>query len=175
MAEEQGKAMAGPNRVRHCRRADETRAFAVHGAAMPAGRRHGERSAPSIRPGGGTISFPADRCAVRPAQPSPGLQIEHIIFVLEGAFLFIVFIVDGVEHYVDAMDQISVPVGVRFEYLNASLGQSMFLSMVGVERPRSRPHVVAPGQKGCGTQLIRLTPRERDRSLMLDVVFTLRK
>jgi quercetin dioxygenase-like cupin family protein len=48
--------------------------------------------------------------------------------VLEGAFLFIV---DGVEYHVEELDQIFVPVGVRWEYLNASLGQSMFLSMVG--------------------------------------------
>jgi quercetin dioxygenase-like cupin family protein len=60
--------------------------------------------------------------------PARDSEIEHIILVLEGAFLFIV---DGVEYHVDELDQIFVPVGVRWEYLNASLGQSMFLSMVG--------------------------------------------
>ena len=60
--------------------------------------------------------------------PARDSEIEHIILVLKGAFLFIV---DGVEYHVDELDQIFVPVGVRWEYLNASLGQSMFLSMVG--------------------------------------------
>jgi quercetin dioxygenase-like cupin family protein len=60
--------------------------------------------------------------------PARDSEIEHIILVLEGAFLFIV---EGVEYHVEELDQIFVPVGVRWEYLNASLGQSMFLSMVG--------------------------------------------
>jgi len=60
--------------------------------------------------------------------PPRDSDIEHIILVLEGAFLFIV---DSVEYHVEELDQIFVPVGVHWEYLNASLGQSMFLSMVG--------------------------------------------
>lgn len=60
--------------------------------------------------------------------PARQSQIEHIILVLEGAFLFIV---DGTEYHVEELDQIFVPVGVRWEYQNASLGQSTFLSIVG--------------------------------------------
>jgi len=84
----------------------------------------------TVYPGLEAGTFRSTLVVVPPGQRSPprDSEIEHIILVLEGAFLFIV---DGVEFHVDAMDQIFVPVGVHWEYLNASLGQSMFLSMVG--------------------------------------------
>ncbi len=55
-------------------------------------------------------------------------EIEHIVIVLEGAFLFRV---DGTEYHVDELDQLFVPVGVVWEYQNAVLTQSMFLAIVG--------------------------------------------
>ncbi len=84
----------------------------------------------TVYPGLEAGTFRSTLVVVPSGQRSPprDSEIEHIILVLEGAFLFIV---DGVEYHLDAMDQIFVPVGVHFEYLNASLEQSMFLSMVG--------------------------------------------
>ena len=51
---------------------------------------------------------------------------EHIIFVLEGAFIFTV---DGVGYRVAHLGQILIPVGVSWGYQNAELGQSSFLSI----------------------------------------------
>ena len=84
----------------------------------------------TVYPGLEAGTFRSTLVVVPSGQRSPARdsEIEHIILVLEGAFLFIV---DGVEYHVEELDQIFVPVGVRWEYLNASLGQSMFLSMVG--------------------------------------------
>jgi quercetin dioxygenase-like cupin family protein len=84
----------------------------------------------TVYPGLEARTFRSTLIVVPSGQRSPARdsEIEHIILVLEGAFLFIV---DGVDYQVEELDQIFVPVGVRWEYLNASLGQSMFLSMVG--------------------------------------------
>jgi quercetin dioxygenase-like cupin family protein len=51
---------------------------------------------------------------------------EHIIVVLEGAFLFTV---DGVGYRVEQLGQILIPIGVTWEYENAELRQSSFLSI----------------------------------------------
>lgn len=84
----------------------------------------------TVYPGLEAGTFRSTLVVVPSGQRSPPRDsaIEHIILVLEGAFLFVV---DGVNYHVEEMDQIFVPVGVHWEYLNASLGQSMFLSMVG--------------------------------------------
>ena len=55
-------------------------------------------------------------------------DIEHVIVVLEGAFLFQV---DGVKYRVEELDQLFMPVGVQWEYQNAALAQSTFLAIVG--------------------------------------------
>jgi quercetin dioxygenase-like cupin family protein len=55
-------------------------------------------------------------------------EIEHIIYVVEGSFEFDV---EGVVYEVGTMDQIFVPVGVRWEYRNTYPGQSTFLSITG--------------------------------------------
>jgi quercetin dioxygenase-like cupin family protein len=55
-------------------------------------------------------------------------EIEHIIVVLEGSFLFRI---DGADYEVGELDQILVPVGVDWEYQNTALGQSTYLSIVG--------------------------------------------
>jgi quercetin dioxygenase-like cupin family protein len=55
-------------------------------------------------------------------------EIEHIIYVLEGSFEFDV---EGVVYDVGTMDQIFVPVAVRWEYRNTYSGQSTFLSITG--------------------------------------------
>jgi quercetin dioxygenase-like cupin family protein len=60
--------------------------------------------------------------------PPRDSDIEHIIVVLSGSFEFIV---DEQRYLVHEMDQIFVPVGVRWEYRNAALQQSSFLSIVG--------------------------------------------
>jgi quercetin dioxygenase-like cupin family protein len=84
----------------------------------------------TVYPGLEAGTFRSTLVVVPSGQRSPPRDsaIEHIILVLEGAFLFVV---DGVEYHVEELDQIFVPVGVHWEYRNASLGQSMFLSMVG--------------------------------------------
>lgn len=51
---------------------------------------------------------------------------EHIIVVLEGAFLFTV---DGVGYGVEQLGQILIPIGVTWGYENAELKQSSFLSI----------------------------------------------
>ena len=55
-------------------------------------------------------------------------EIEHIMYVLEGSFEFDV---EGVVYEVGTMDQIFVPVAVRWEYRNTFAGQSTFLSITG--------------------------------------------
>jgi quercetin dioxygenase-like cupin family protein len=68
---------------------------------------------------------------VMPAgQRSPAREsdIEHVIYVLEGAFEFDV---EGTRYDVGVMDQILVPVGVRWEYRNSFDGESTFLSITG--------------------------------------------
>lgn len=60
------------------------------------------------------------RCPAREA------AIEHIIWILEGAF---VFIVDGVDYRVEQLGQILIPIGVNWQYQNAALGQSSFISI----------------------------------------------
>jgi quercetin dioxygenase-like cupin family protein len=84
----------------------------------------------TVYPGLEAGTFRSTLVVVPSGQRSPARdsEIEHIILVLKGAFIFIV---DGVEYDVEEHDQIFVPVGVHFEYQNASLGQSIFLSMVG--------------------------------------------
>jgi quercetin dioxygenase-like cupin family protein len=84
----------------------------------------------TVYPGLEAGTFRSTLVVVPSGQRSPARDsaIEHIILVLEGAFLFVV---DGVEYHVEELDQIFVPVDVHWEYRNASLGQSMFLSMVG--------------------------------------------
>jgi glyoxylate utilization-related uncharacterized protein len=62
------------------------------------------------------------------SSPPRDSDIEHIIVVLAGSFEFIV---DGDRYMVHEMDQIFVPVGVRWEYRNAALQESQFLSIVG--------------------------------------------
>lgn len=62
------------------------------------------------------------------ASPPRDSEIEHIIVVLEGAFEFRV----GDEAYqLGLLDQLFVPVGVRWEYRNTSPDQSTFLSITG--------------------------------------------
>lgn len=63
-------------------------------------------------------------------QRSPPRQseIEHILVVLEGSFLFRI---DDAEYEVGELDQIFVPIGVVWEYQNTALGQSTYLSIVG--------------------------------------------
>jgi quercetin dioxygenase-like cupin family protein len=55
-------------------------------------------------------------------------EIDHIIVVLEGAF---VFSIDDVRYRVEKLDQLLVPFGVVWEYENAAGGESSFLSVVG--------------------------------------------
>jgi quercetin dioxygenase-like cupin family protein len=55
-------------------------------------------------------------------------EIEHIIVVLEGA---LEFRVDDVRYRLEALDQIFVPVGVHWEYRNAVLAVSSFISVTG--------------------------------------------
>lgn len=51
---------------------------------------------------------------------------EHIIVILEGAFLFTV---DAVGYRVEELGQILIPIGVTWGYQNAELRQSSFLSI----------------------------------------------
>ena len=69
------------------------------------------------------VVMPMGQCS--PARES---DIEHIIVVLDGAFEFLV---DDETYRLAPLDEIFVPVGVRWEYRNATLGQSSFLSITG--------------------------------------------
>lgn len=69
------------------------------------------------------VVMPAGQCS-----PPRASEIEHIIYVLEGSFEFLV---DGAPHLLAELDQIRVPVGVLWEYRNAALAQSVFLSITG--------------------------------------------
>jgi quercetin dioxygenase-like cupin family protein len=69
------------------------------------------------------VVMPVGQCS-----PPRTSEIEHIIVVLEGAFEFRV---DSERHRLEVLDQIFVPVGVTWEYRNATLGQSTFLSITG--------------------------------------------
>ena len=69
------------------------------------------------------VVMPADQ-----SSPARDSEIEHIIYVLAGAFEFVV---DGQPYLVHEMDQIFVPVGVRWEYRNAAPRESTFLSITG--------------------------------------------
>jgi len=60
--------------------------------------------------------------------PARESEIEHVIYVIEGAFEFDV---GGTLHELATMDQIYVPIGVRWEYRNSFDGQSTFLSITG--------------------------------------------
>jgi quercetin dioxygenase-like cupin family protein len=84
----------------------------------------------SAYPGLSATTFRSTLIVMPSGQRSPARKsdIEHIIVVLEGAFLFDI---DGVKYQVNRLDQIFVPVGVVWEYQNAELGQSIFLSIVG--------------------------------------------
>lgn len=55
-------------------------------------------------------------------------DIEHVIVGLEGAF---VFTIDGVEYRVEPVDQLFVPIGVVWEYVNAVESPSAYLAIVG--------------------------------------------
>lgn len=55
-------------------------------------------------------------------------DIEHVIVVLEGAF---VFTIDGIDYRIEALDQLFVPVGVVWEYVNAAPRESSYLAIVG--------------------------------------------
>jgi quercetin dioxygenase-like cupin family protein len=69
------------------------------------------------------VVMPPGQCS--PPRPS---EIEHIIIVLDGAFEFRV---DDQSHCLERLDQIFVPIGVNWEYRNAVLAQSSFLSITG--------------------------------------------
>jgi quercetin dioxygenase-like cupin family protein len=69
------------------------------------------------------VVMPVGQCS-----PPRLSEIEHIIVVLEGAFEFRV---GGERDHLEPLDQIFVPVGVQWEYRNAVLGQSSFLSITG--------------------------------------------
>ena len=56
-------------------------------------------------------------------------DIEHVIYVLEGSFAFDV---GETSFELAAMDQIFVPIGVRWEYRNTFAGPSTFLSITCV-------------------------------------------
>jgi glyoxylate utilization-related uncharacterized protein len=75
-------------------------------------------------------SFSSTLIVMPVGQRSPARmsEIEHVIVVLEGAFLFRV---DGAHYRIEELGQIFVPVGVQWEYQNAALQQSSFLSIVG--------------------------------------------
>jgi quercetin dioxygenase-like cupin family protein len=62
------------------------------------------------------------------SSPPRESEIEHIIYVLEGSFEFLV---EGYSYIVYMFDQIRVPVGVQWEYRNVADGQSSFLSITG--------------------------------------------
>jgi len=55
-------------------------------------------------------------------------DIEHVIVGLEGAFIFTI---DGAEYRVEPVDQLFVPVGVVWEYVNAADVPSAYLAIVG--------------------------------------------
>jgi quercetin dioxygenase-like cupin family protein len=95
---------------------------------LPGGDRGGTLR--SAYPGLSAGTFRSNLIVMPVGQRSPSREsdIEHIIIVLEGSFLFDI---DGVKYPVNKLDQIFVPVGVTWEYQNAELGQSMFLSIVG--------------------------------------------
>jgi quercetin dioxygenase-like cupin family protein len=77
---------------------------------------------------GGT--FQTNLVVMPEGQRSPAREsdIEHVIYVLEGSFQFDV---EGTCYQVATMDQILVPVGVRWEYRNSFDGPSTFLSITG--------------------------------------------
>jgi quercetin dioxygenase-like cupin family protein len=95
---------------------------------LPGGDRGGTLR--SAYPGLSAGTFRSTLIVMPVGQRSPSREsdIEHIIVVLEGSFLFDI---DGVKYQVNELDQIFVPVGVTWEYQNAELGQSAFLSIVG--------------------------------------------
>lgn len=84
----------------------------------------------SAYPGLRATTFRNSLVVMPSGQRSPAREsdIDHIIVVIEGAF---VFTVDGVDYRVGELDQIFVPVGVHWEYQNGTVRQSSFLSFVG--------------------------------------------
>ena len=58
--------------------------------------------------------------------PTRASDVEHVIYVLAGSFEFDV---DGTCYELSTMDQIFVPVGVRWQYRNTFAGPSTFLSI----------------------------------------------
>jgi quercetin dioxygenase-like cupin family protein len=75
-------------------------------------------------------AFKTNLVVMPEGQRSPPREsdIEHVIYVLEGSFEFDV----GGSHYeLAAIDQIFVPIGVRWEYRNSFAGPSTFLSITG--------------------------------------------
>ena len=81
-------------------------------------------------PGLEATTFRSTLVVMPPAQRSPERlsDIEHVIVGLEGAF---VFTVDGVEYRVEELDQLLVPIGVRWSYRNDAPTDSSYLSIVG--------------------------------------------
>jgi quercetin dioxygenase-like cupin family protein len=75
-------------------------------------------------------TFKTNLVVMPEGQRSPAREsdIEHVIYVLEGSFEFDV---GGTRYELAAMDQILVPIGVRWEYRNTSAGPSTFLSITG--------------------------------------------
>ena len=55
-------------------------------------------------------------------------DIEHVIVGIEGAF---VFTIDGLDYRVGQLDQLLVPIGVRWAYRNDAPSDSSYLSIVG--------------------------------------------
>lgn len=82
----------------------------------------------SAYPGLAATKFRSTMVVVPSGQRCPAREaaIDHIIVVLSGAFLFIV---DGVAYRVKKLGQILIPIGVNWEYQNAVLKQSSFLSI----------------------------------------------
>ncbi|HEV3213341.1 MAG TPA: cupin domain-containing protein [Acidimicrobiales bacterium] len=107
-----------------------TRAELLRGAVNDLPGTEGPGCARTAYPGLRAGTFRSTLMVMPVGQRSPARtsDIEHVIVVLEGAF---VFTVDGVDYRVEALDQLFVPVGVVWEYQNAALAQSTYLAIVG--------------------------------------------
>ena len=107
-----------------------TRAQLIRGAKHDLPGAQDEGTMRTAYPGLEAGTFKNTMITMPAGQRSPARysEIEHIIVVIEGSF---VFTVDDVDYEIHELDQIFVPVGVLWSYVNAELGQSSSFSFVG--------------------------------------------
>jgi quercetin dioxygenase-like cupin family protein len=91
---------------------------------------HEPGSVRTAYPGLAATTFRSTLVVMPVGQRSPERtsDIEHVIVGIEGAF---VFTIDGVDYRLGELDQLLVPIGVRWEYRNDAPSDSTYLSIVG--------------------------------------------